>query len=86
MACMCGDTCCPSCGPAQGNFQCPLCRAWGDECDHYDEETGEMKPEFHAEAALRDAEEDARYGQLAHQLEEEARLAERYWREQDGGT
>ncbi len=28
MACMCGDTYCPSCGPAQGNSQCPWCGCW----------------------------------------------------------
>lgn len=26
--CMCGDTCCPSCGPAQGNYKCPACGNW----------------------------------------------------------
>ena len=29
--CMCGDTQCPSCGPAQGNFRCPYCGAWDDD-------------------------------------------------------
>ncbi len=29
--CMCGDPCCPSCGPAQGNSQCPVCGAWADD-------------------------------------------------------
>lgn len=28
MACMCGDTCCRSCGPAQGNNRCEACGAW----------------------------------------------------------
>jgi hypothetical protein len=28
MPCMCGDTYCPSCGPAQGNARCPWCGAW----------------------------------------------------------
>lgn len=46
MACMCGDTQCPSCGPAQGNYRCVLCRAWADEgCEHIDED-GFLKPEF----------------------------------------
>lgn len=31
MPCMCGDSCCPSCGPAQGNSRCPVCRAWASE-------------------------------------------------------
>jgi len=26
--CMCGDTYCRSCGPAQGNDKCPHCGAW----------------------------------------------------------
>ena len=34
MPCMCGDFCCPSCGPAQGNSRCPVCRTWASEgCD-----------------------------------------------------
>lgn len=56
MACMCGDTHCSSCGPAQGNHRCPICRAWADDgCEHFDENTGELKPEFvaQAEAAAR---------------------------------
>ena len=64
MACMCGDTHCPSCGPAQGNSRCPICRAWADDCcEHFDEETGELKPEFRAEAnakAIAEAEAEAR--------------------------
>lgn len=33
--CLCGDTHCPSCGPAQGNWRCPICRAWADDdCEH----------------------------------------------------
>ncbi len=28
MTCMCGDLYCPSCGPAQGNSQCPVCGRW----------------------------------------------------------
>lgn len=49
MACMCGDTHCGSCGPAQGNWRCDLCGAWADDgCEHFDAETGEVKPEFAA--------------------------------------
>tara|TARA_Y100000310_G_scaffold111606_1_gene109984 strand:- start:1833 stop:2147 length:315 start_codon:yes stop_codon:yes gene_type:complete len=29
--CMCGDTQCPSCGPAQGNSRCPACGVWDDD-------------------------------------------------------
>jgi len=28
MPCMCGDTYCWSCGPAQGNYQCDNCGNW----------------------------------------------------------
>lgn len=31
MPCMCGDIRCFSCGPAQGNNRCPICRKWDDE-------------------------------------------------------
>lgn len=33
MPCMCGDTYCPSCGPAQGNNQCPVCGTWSADGD-----------------------------------------------------
>lgn len=48
--CMCGDTHCPSCGQTQGNYQCPICKAWADDCcEHFDED-GELKAEFEAQA------------------------------------
>jgi hypothetical protein len=51
MVCMCGDTHCSSCGPAHGNSKCPICRAWADDgCEHFYEETGELKAEFQQEA------------------------------------
>jgi len=28
---MCGDTCCSSCGPAQGNSRCSICGAWASD-------------------------------------------------------
>jgi len=31
MPCMCGDTHCRSCGPAQGNNRCEACGAWDDD-------------------------------------------------------
>lgn len=44
--CMCGDTHCSSCGPAQGNWQCPICRVWADDgCEHFNED-GTPKEEF----------------------------------------
>ena len=42
--CLCGDYCCPSCGPSQGNWQCPLCGIWASEgCVHISEKTGKLK-------------------------------------------
>lgn len=29
--CLCGDTRCGSCGPAQGNNRCEICGIWDDE-------------------------------------------------------
>jgi rubredoxin len=79
---MCGDTCCPSCGPAQGNWKCPICGSWAsDGCDHIDD-NGDIQPEFKAEAdaiAIAEAEADSRY---AADLEAEAALAETHWRDQ----
>jgi len=71
MACMCGDYCCWSCGPAQGNWKCPICGEWASEgCDHIADDGSDklpldVKPEFkaEAEAALKRQaeEEDALY-------------------------
>lgn len=64
MACMCGDTQCWSCGPAQGNWKCPICRKWADDgCEHVTDDGSAIRPEFQAEAdyhASGDAEADAR--------------------------
>lgn len=30
-SCMCGDTYCSSCGPAQGNNKCYSCGAWSED-------------------------------------------------------
>lgn len=49
--CLCGDTQCPSCGPAQGNWRCPICRAWQDDgCIHFNED-GTANPNFMTELA-----------------------------------
>jgi len=66
--CMCGDLCCPSCGPAQGNWRCPVCRAWAsDGCDCSE---AEMEAAAKAEAAA-----DAAY---AAQCIEDIELGEQY--------
>jgi len=61
MACMCGDYCCWSCGPAQGNHKCPICNEWASEgCDHINPRTGKLYGRFRAEARrLREAEAKA---------------------------
>lgn len=72
MACMCGDYCCPSCGPAQGNWRCPICGEWASEvCEHIDEDTNQLKPEFVAEAE--------RLARLEWEELERQRLAEEQW-------
>jgi hypothetical protein len=72
---MCGDTCCPSCGPAQGNSRCGICGEWASEgCIHYDEETNDYKPEFKAKAeemAKREAEEMNQWYEEMHRWERE---------------
>lgn len=79
MSCMCGDTHCPSCGPAQGNWKCPICGAWADDgCDHIGDD-GAIKPEFKAaEEAAYEAERLATEAE-AKQWAEDERLAEQYW-------
>jgi hypothetical protein len=43
MPCMCGDYCCWSCGPAQGNWKCPICNVWVSEgCEHVTERKGKL--------------------------------------------
>ena len=47
MPCLCGDICCPSCGPAQGNTRCELCRVWAtDGCEHVSRRTGQYKKQY----------------------------------------
>jgi uncharacterized Zn finger protein (UPF0148 family) len=57
---MCGDLCCPSCGPAQGNWKCPICGTWASEtCEHIGED-GKLLSQFVAQAeAAAKAEADA---------------------------
>ena len=50
MSCLCGDTHCSSCGPAQGNWKCPICGQWADDCCEHIDDEGNLKPEFQAEA------------------------------------
>jgi len=74
MPCMCGDICCWSCGPAQGNWRCDICREWASECcEHMAEDGQGYKPEFQdaAEAAQRaEAAADEAYAQQMKELED----------------
>jgi len=75
MSCMCGDICCPSCGPAQGNWRCPICREWASEgCAHIGED-GEISPEFREQAEAATLAEVKDYAKLAEDLEEAAEWA-----------
>lgn len=72
MACMCGDTHCPSCGPAQGNTRCVICRAWHDDgCEHVDEDSGLLKREF--EQVAKDITDVERLGDM---IDEDLRMLE----------
>lgn len=80
MPCMCGDVQCPSCGPAQGNWRCPICRAWADDgCEHVDDDGGSIREEFHPQVeAIAKAEIEA----IEKWLKEECalkKLADEYW-------
>jgi hypothetical protein len=61
-----------------------MCGAWRDDgCEHYDDETGEVKPEFTAAAAAAyEADRLAAEAEAAHGAEAE-RLAEEYWKSLD---
>jgi len=48
--CMCGDTQCPSCGPAQGNYRCPACHTWADDGCECSDEAIEAADKAQAEA------------------------------------
>lgn len=73
---MCGDTQCPSCGPAQGNWRCPICRVWADSgCEHLDE-YGALHPEFE-KRALEITEEEMRAEEEMARIERQ--LASEYW-------
>ena len=64
MACMCGDTYCWSCGPAQGNAKCSVCGKWEadggcdnpTECEAKGKEEDRLYAEQEAEWAKAEAE------------------------------
>jgi len=69
---MCGDICCHSCGPAQGNWKCPICREWASEgCIHIDDNGNDIRPEYLAEAKQIAAAEAEADNQYADDIEEQ---------------
>ena len=56
--CMCGDTHCHSCGPAQGNGYCPYCGAWEDDGGCSDPKKCELAAQEDAEGQERQYLED----------------------------
>jgi hypothetical protein len=75
MPCMCGDICCPSCGPAQGNWRCPICRVWASEaCEHMNEEGDGLKAEFEAQAEAIAETERLADEAFAQQLKDEGEI------------
>ncbi len=67
MPCMCGDICCPSCGPAQGNSRCLVCRAWASEGCADPEDCAKKMP---AVVAAKEASDDARAAAITKDQEE----------------
>lgn len=81
MPCMCGDIYCGSCGPAQGNYRCPICGKWSadegtdeacvcteEEIRKFDEEEARIQQEMdEAERALEEAEEAERRAESRRQ-------------------
>lgn len=55
--CMCGDTRCSSCGPAQGNYKCSFCGKWAEDggCDDPEKCAAEAA-KFEEEYAKQEAE------------------------------
>lgn len=91
MPCMCGDFCCNSCGPAQGNRRCYVCGEW--ESDGGCAEPEKCKAEEaklaaeEREIAARIEESEAEY--LAHFREHmearaiEEKVTEDTWEDED---
>lgn len=77
--CLCGDLCCHSCGPAQGNWRCPICGEWASEgCIHFDDD--KIKPEYALLAAQIAAAEREAEDAMVKEFQESEKLAEEYWK------
>lgn len=58
--CMCGDLCCSSCGPAQGNSRCLVCGEWASEgCENPEECAAKMPAALEADRLA--VEEEAKW-------------------------
>jgi len=70
--CMCGDFCCPSCGPAQGNVRCPICGEWESEggCENPEKCQAESERRDKAEALAYER-ENLRDKMIAHYAKED---------------
>lgn len=64
MPCMCGDICCWSCGPAQGNSKCLVCGSWASEGCMDPDACAAAMPEALRQEALRNEAEAAAYADL----------------------
>ena len=67
--CMCGDPCCPWCGPAQGNSRCDVCGRWASDGGCVNPEECRRKSEEMTE-------------RFAREMEEGERLAREFWESQ----
>ncbi len=66
MSCMCGDTYCTFCGPAQGNSKCPACGIWTAD-------GGCEKPE-ECDKILRKMDEEEERAYLVDKMNEKLRI------------
>ena len=85
MACMCGDYCCSSCGPAQGNWKCPICREWASEgCKHISPKTNKLYKKYEKQAAEIDRLEAEAEERMAEEWEKENKMIEEYKKDHPG--
>ena len=76
MSCLCGDVCCSSCGPAQGNWRCPICGIWVSEVCVHVGKNGKVKVVYRKQA---EAQARAEAEAEAKQIAEDQLLSEQPW-------
>lgn len=74
MACMCGDLCCGSCGPAQGNWRCIICGQWASEGCRHIRKTGRNADKTYLKRYQKQADHLQQQEAEAERQEEEARV------------